>query len=235
MIVIGIVGPPAGGKSTVAKQLMGLGAAWIDADAIAHQVLQQPEVQRHLVAHFGPRVMAGQDVDRKWLAGQVFGADPTSLEQLRWLEATIHPPTLLLLQKQLIEAADRRAPAALLDVPLLFESGCDLLCDFIWCLDTPLEKRRQWVQKRGWSAEELQKREQRQLPLVEKKRRSTHVIANDGDVGTLAETVQRLWTEVTRPANRPQSLQSDSPQRETSERPRVSGGDPHCNGPLPSA
>ncbi len=229
MIVIGIVGPPAGGKSTVAKQLMGLGAVWLDADSVAHQVLQQPQVQQQLVAHFGPRVLGAEGVDRQWLASQVFGADPISRQRLRWLEATIHPPTLLLLQKQLIEAAHRRAPAALLDVPLLFESGCDLLCDFIWCLDTPLEMRRQWIQQRGWSEEELQRREQRQLSLAEKKRRSTHVIANRGDLADLADQVQRLWTEVTTDPTAP------VPDRSSPNRKLLAGDETHCNGPFPSA
>lgn len=231
MIVIGIVGPPAGGKSTVAKQLMGLGAVWLDADAVAHQVLQQPEVQRRLVAHFGPRVLGADGVDRQWLASQVFGADPTSRQQLGWLEATIHPPTLLLLQKQLIEATNRRVPAALLDVPLLFESGCDLLCDFVWCLDTPLEKRRQWIQQRGWSEDELQRREQRQMPLAEKKRRSTHVIDNCGDLDALADQVQRLWSEVTTDSTATATKKdSRSPIRKL-----LAGDDTHCNGSFPSA
>lgn len=229
MIVIGIVGPPAGGKSTVARQLTGLGAVWLDADAVAHQVLQQPDVQARLVAHFGSRVLGADGVDRQWLASQVFGADSSSRQQLGWLEATIHPPTLLLLQKQLIEAANRRVPAALLDVPLLFESGCDLLCDFIWCLDTPLEKRRQWIQQRGWSEDELQRRELRQMPLAEKKRRSTHVIDNGGDLDALADQVQRLWTEATTDPS------SNLQQTRSPNHKLLAGDDTHCSGPFPSA
>ncbi|WP_237607168.1 dephospho-CoA kinase [Roseimaritima sediminicola] len=175
---------------------MGLGAQWFDADRLAHQVLQQTAIQRRLQEHFGPQVLADGQVDRRWLASQVFGADPVSRERLEYLEAIIHPPTRLLLQERLFDAAENHAIAALLDVPLLFESGWDLWCDCVWCLDTPLQRRRQWISQRGWTDEELDRREGRQLSLAEKKRRSTHVIINDSDLTALQEKVRRLWDQL---------------------------------------
>jgi len=220
MIVIGIVGPPAGGKSTVAKQLTALGAVWLDADTLAHQVLDQAAVQAQLRQHFGDRVVREGKIDRKWLGSQVFGADSESQGQLEWLQTVVHPPTRLLLQTKLIQAAADRAAAVLLDVPLLFEAGWDVYCDQIWCLDTPLVRRLEWVKERGWTAEELHQREQRQLPLAEKKRRSTHIISNSGDLSDLSRQVRALWD----------ALPTGSQANATTDEHQA---DEHCTGPHP--
>ena len=57
MIVLGIVGTPAGGKSTVAERLVELGATWIDADVIAKEVSERPDVQDDLKQHYGPAIV----------------------------------------------------------------------------------------------------------------------------------------------------------------------------------
>ncbi len=63
MIVIGIVGSPAGGKSTVAKQLQALGATWINADLLAREVLERDEIQTQLLQHFGADIHSPQLVN----------------------------------------------------------------------------------------------------------------------------------------------------------------------------
>lgn len=196
MIVIGIVGPPAGGKSTVARQLVEMGAVWLDADRLAHQVLNQESVIEALVGYFGLEVLEEGKINRKWLATQVFGDDLESRQRLQWLEAVVHPPTRLLLQQKLIEATKNGVPAAVLDVPLLFESNWDVYCDQIWCLVTPLQKRQSWLHERGWTVEELKKREARQLPISEKKRLSTHILQNDGSSEELRSQVAKLAAKI---------------------------------------
>lgn len=196
MLVIGLVGPPAGGKSTVARTLVDLGAAWLDADRLAHQVLRQPETVAKLEKFFGSDLLIDGQVDRKWLANQVFGTDPDSRHKLHYLESSVHPPTRQLLQQRLIEAKNRNAPAAVLDVPLLFESGWDVYCDEIWCLNAPVEQRSRWIGQRGWSPEMLQQREARQLPLNEKMRLSSRTIPNSNGLQDLIQNVQKLWCQL---------------------------------------
>jgi dephospho-CoA kinase len=76
MIVLGIVGSPAGGKSTVAAYLQELGATWINADQIARGVLEEDEVQQQLIDHFGSDIAASDGrIDRSKLASRVFGDD----------------------------------------------------------------------------------------------------------------------------------------------------------------
>ena len=92
MIVVGLVGKIAAGKSTVARRLAARGAHVIDADAVAHDALDDPEAKRAIVARFGGDVLdeAGR-VRRPALAGRVFGPTPAHAAALADLEAIVHP------------------------------------------------------------------------------------------------------------------------------------------------
>lgn len=194
MIVIGIVGAPAGGKSTVAAHLQAHGATWLDADRLAHRCLAMRQVREKIVSHFGAEVLGPNGhVDRAALGSRVFGADEDHRSELKCLESIVHPPTRQLLYRRLIRSAWRAAPATVLDVPLLFEAGWDVYCDAVWCVDTPLELRLQWLTGRGWTEEQLRDRERRQLSISEKRRLSTDVIVNCGDQGELIAKVEQLW------------------------------------------
>lgn len=108
MIVLGIVGTPAGGKSTVAKRLVELGATWINADLIAKEVMERPDVQDDLKQHYGAAIV-GKDgkVDRAKLAALVFGDDDASRRRLQYLEGRIHPETKTLIKNQLFRFEKR--------------------------------------------------------------------------------------------------------------------------------
>lgn len=212
MIVIGIVGTPAGGKSTVARHLQDLGAAWINADLIARSVLEQADVQRQLFDHFGSKI-AGKDgrIDRAKLASEVFGDDDSKRLALTYLESLVHPRTRQRIHQELLAAYRAGRRAAILDVPLMFESGWDRSCDEIWCVDASWQTRLQRAQSRGWDADQLRAREANQIDIEEKKQRSTVVIMNDGTLDELFETIDRLWRSLLgRPfeSNEPHCFQS---------------------------
>lgn len=197
MVVIGIVGSPAGGKSTVANRLRALGATWIDADRIARRCLTLLEVRRRLQWRFGPAVLdAAGRVDRRALADRVFGDDAESAQALNYLESVLHPQTRRLALRRLVRAARRGSPVAVLDAPLLLEADWGVLCDFIWCVDAPEHLRQQWIAQRGWSIEELRRRERRQMGIQEKRRLSTHVVENDGTREDLLHVIERLWVQL---------------------------------------
>ena len=194
MFVIGIVGSPAGGKSTVARYLEDLGATWLNADLIARSVLEQSDVQRQLVDHFGIEITDSRgQIDRSKLAGRVFGDDETSRAGLEYLEGLVHPRTRLQITEQLKAAANQKVEIVVLDVPLMFKSGWDRSCDEIWCIDANRDIRNERVQQRGWTAEELQRREANQLDIQEKKRLSSVVVNNNGSLEELNETIYEKW------------------------------------------
>ena len=203
MLLIGIVGSIAGGKSTVAKRLEELGATWLNADLVAREVLELPHIQAKLIEHFGDSITNKDGlIDRALLADQVFGDDEASKQRLTYLESVIHPQTRLELTKSLQIAEQKETQCVILDVPLLFESGWDLSCDVVWCVDAPREIRANRVQSRGWDRDELIKREANQMGIDEKAERSTTVIQNDGSLEELRETVNRLWGSLHAEADR---------------------------------
>ncbi len=197
MFILGLVGSPASGKSTVARRLEELGAVWINADLVARSVLEEDETQHQLISHFGDQIR-GPDgkIDRGKLASLVFGDDDASRAALNYLEGVVHPRTRLLITGQLRDCAKQGLTAAILDVPLLFESGWDQSCDEIWCVDADRSIRMQRAIDRGWENDELARRESNQIDIEEKKRLSNFVIINDAALADLHESVDRLWNSV---------------------------------------
>lgn len=199
MIIIGIVGSPAGGKSTVAGILKGLGGTWIHADKIAKEVLDEPAIQKKLIHYFGSSINgADGKIDRLKLADSVFGDDEEKRRSLDYLESLIHPETKQRITAKIQQAYRRGCKLIALEVPLLFESGWDLVCDEIWCVDASRQRRVMWANHREWSSEDLQKRESNQLPLKIKKRLSNLVIMNNGDRNQLNEIVTERWSSLSR-------------------------------------
>ncbi|NND97037.1 MAG: dephospho-CoA kinase [Pirellulaceae bacterium] len=194
MIVLGIVGTPASGKSTVAAHLQSKGAAWINADLIARDVLHQQAVTDKLAEHFGSDIL-GDDgtIQRSKLAALVFGKSAQQQAALDYLESVIHPPTRIEITRQLQAAAKSGAQVALLDVPLLFESAWDRSCDAIWCIDAPREMRLKWSENRGWDAAELDRREVNQTAIAEKRRLSNVILDNDATLSDLLKIVDSQW------------------------------------------
>lgn len=194
MMVIGVCGVPAGGKSAVAAILNGLGAVWINADRIAHEVLAVPEVTARIVMQFGSAILdADGKIDRPRLGQVVFGDDEVARAALRCLESIVHPQTGKLIHRQIADAIDRNAPAVVLDIPLLFESGWDIWCDEVWFIDTPDETVLASANRRGWTAETLERRKARQLPVDQKRRLSSHIIDNHGTLEQLQSAIESWW------------------------------------------
>jgi len=183
--VIGLVGGVGAGKSAVARSLQALLSAEIlDADEAGHRALQDESVRTRLVTRFGREILSpAGEIDRKRLARLVFGETPQQQTNRRDLENIVHPwiRTDLLARLEAIREKGV-ADVVLLDAPILLESGWNSLCDAVAYIDTPWNVRLKRVESRGWSAEELQKREASQMPLDEKRRRSDVVLDNSGDV-----------------------------------------------------
>ena len=194
--LIGLVGGVACGKSTVAKLLAEHGGLWLDCDRIAHEMLELPEVIEAITAEFSPSVLGANGlVDRKRLAALVFGSDKESVARRRWLEHLLHPRIRAICEQQIAAAGDRY-PAIIIDAPLLIEAGWADRCDRVVLVEAPLEQRRRLAAGRGWSPEELEKRERSQLPIEEKRRRATDILDNSGSLEDLRMHVARLWNDI---------------------------------------
>jgi dephospho-CoA kinase len=194
MRIIGLVGGIASGKSTVAAELAALGATVLEADAAAHQALELPEVKEALVARWGEGILepSGQ-VSRSAVARRVFSSKGGKNTELQFLETLLHPLVRRQFEGELARLEAERAPAAVIDAPLLLEAGWEDLCDSVVFVDAPTQERLKRVSRRNWNSAEYARREAAQMPIEEKRRRASHVLPNFGTRNELREAVREFW------------------------------------------
>lgn len=192
---IGLLGGPGSGKSLVARQMAALGCAVIDADALAKQALDEPQVMRQITSWWGSGVLS-QDgrIDRGKVATIVF----TDRAELDRLEALLHPRVFARRDALRQEAlGDERARAVVEDCPLLLETGLDRECDVLVFVDAPLEIRLARVrEERDWSQQELDRREKNQTPLDIKRLKADYVISNDAGEAHCLEQTRRVLSQI---------------------------------------
>jgi dephospho-CoA kinase len=175
--MIGLAGGIGAGKSEAAIILRELGCDVVDSDKEARAVMQRPEVRDELVKWWGPSILDPlEGFDRRRIADIVF-KDP---EQRKRLESLVHPLVRVVRAERRAAAEATGARAVIVDAPLLFEAGVDRECDAVIFIDAPRETRLSRLAARGWDEAELDRREAVQLPLEEKRRRSTRVVENAG-------------------------------------------------------
>jgi dephospho-CoA kinase len=195
MIVIGIVGGIASGKSLVSRRLSELGAEVLDADRIGHQVLRDPEVQRAIRDRWGERVFdADGQVDRGRLATIVFGDPPGNREELDYLEQLTHPRIRQCLCETMERMARADAGAVLvLDAALLLEAGWDRFCDKILFVEAPRSVRLDRAKQRGWTEAGFAAREAAQASVEKKRERADIVIDNSSTPEHTYNQLETMW------------------------------------------
>lgn len=197
MLRVGLTGSIGAGKSSVARALGERGALVLDADAIAREATDDPEVLRRITEALGPGLVAGGKLDRPALAARVF-ADAGSRSVLN---AIVHPWVGRRRAELVAEAEAREDPPRVVveDVPLLFEVGLDRQMDVTVAVVAPLELRvARLLTRSGLTRQEVMAREVAQMPQDDKAARADHVIVNDGTVEELGCKVDRLWAELTK-------------------------------------
>jgi len=188
MLVIGLTGGLASGKSTVAERFAARGVPVIDTDVIARELVEpgQPALEK-IRAAFGPDVLtAGGQLDRVWLKQQVF-ADPA--QRLR-LEAILHP---LIHQDVVIRLPALHGAYCLIVVPLLVESSQTYPLDRVLLVDVPEAVQRQRATTRdGLSPELVSAILASQASRAQRLAAADDIIVNDADLAHLDAEVARL-------------------------------------------
>jgi dephospho-CoA kinase len=173
---IGLTGGIGAGKSTALDALERLGAAVISTDRVVHDLYEDELVKAAVSDRFGDSVVTGGVVDRGALAGRAFATD----EDRAWLEGLLWP----LVRQRVgawrrgLEAISPPPRAAVVEVPLLFESGMERAYDATIAVVADEDVRAQRAGSRGHQA--LAERSARQLSQKEKAQRATYVVVNDG-------------------------------------------------------
>jgi dephospho-CoA kinase len=174
VIVLGLTGSIGMGKTTVAKMLRRLRVPLFDADRVVHRLLAKggAAVGPVAAAFPGVRTAAG-DIDRALLGRRVFA----DMQALCRLERIIHPMVAAEEKRFLAHARARRERIAVLDVPLLFESGGGRRCDYVMVVSAPEFIQRARVLRRpGMTESRLTAILQKQLPDRVKRQRADFVV-----------------------------------------------------------
>ena len=188
-IIIGLTGNIAVGKSQVLAQLEALGAAAIDADRAAHQVLRRSGgAYEPVLAAFGPGILGADGEIERSALGRIVFADRAQLSRL---EAITHP----IIRREI----DRRIRGALAEVVVieaikLLEGDLREAVDAVWVVDArPETQLLRLVSERGLARAEAQRRIDLQNSQADKLKQADVVIANDGDMTATRAQVQRAW------------------------------------------
>jgi len=184
-LTIGLTGGIAAGKSEALAAFSRLGAATLSSDAVVHELLDSEPLVGRLVERWGADVAPAGTVDRARI-GEIVFADP---DQLTWLEQQIHP-----LVGERIGSWLATLPAgtelAVIEVPLLFESGMEKAFDTTVAVVAEDAVRRQRAAARGHAL--VGEREARQLDQGEKADRAEHTVVNDGSIEELEQALSVL-------------------------------------------
>jgi len=171
MLVLGLTGSVAMGKSTTARFFAEEGVPVHDADTVVHRLYEGDAVP--VIEAAFPGTTADGKVDRVKLGSRVMG----DLAALRQLEAIVHPMVQDAEQRFLAEAEAKGAPVAVLDIPLLFETGGDRRVDAVVVATAPAEVQRARVLERpGMTEQRFEAMLARQMPDSEKRLRADFVV-----------------------------------------------------------
>jgi dephospho-CoA kinase len=185
---VGLTGGIGAGKSEALRALERLGAATLSTDAVTHELLATDEVRDLLVAELGPEVAPGGQIDRGAVAERVFADE----DKRKFLESVIWPRV----GQQVAEFRENAEdlPAAVVEVPLLFESGMENVFDKTVVVIADEDVRAERAAARGHQLVEA--RAARQLTQDEKAEKADFVVRNDGTVDELeiklSEVLEKL-------------------------------------------
>jgi dephospho-CoA kinase len=187
MLIVGLTGSIGMGKSAVAARLRQLGIAVCDADAEVHKLYEGAAVPAIEAAFPGTTV--GGKVDRQKLAAALL-AEPGKFKRL---EAIVHPLVLEAERSFLRAEAARGADMAVLEVPLLLETGGEARVDVVIVVSAPAEVQRQRVlQRPGMMLEKLEQMLARQLSDADKRGKADFVVDTGGSFAATHAQVDKL-------------------------------------------
>ena len=192
-MIIGLTGGIASGKSTVSKYLAEKGFKVYDADKIAKNISEEKYVQEEIIATFGDKILdKNGNVDRKKLKEIVF----ENKDKLEKLNGIIHPKVIDFYKKLKEKNIDE---VIIFDVPLLFESGLDKICDKILVVISDYEVQLDRIVERDKIDRELaSKIVKAQLSNEERIKKADVVIENNSNLEDLFEKVERFCETIWR-------------------------------------
>jgi dephospho-CoA kinase len=197
MIVLGLTGSLGMGKSTTATMFADAGVPVHDADAAVHRLYEGEAVP--LIDAAFPGTTAGGKVDRAKLGERVIG-DAAAMKKL---EGIVHPLVRKAEERFLAEAERQGATVAVLDIPLLFETGGDKRCDAVVVVSAPAGTQRARVLERpGMTEAKFQALAGKQMPDADKRARADFIVDSGQGIEAARRQVREILAAVAKMPNR---------------------------------
>tara|TARA_A100001037_G_scaffold306707_1_gene354356 strand:- start:21268 stop:21858 length:591 start_codon:yes stop_codon:yes gene_type:complete len=195
MVVIGLTGGIATGKSEASKILEELGAAIINADLIGHEAYRQGSVGwESVVQAFGKGILdSSNEIDRSKLGAIVF-SDESALQHLNEI---MHPIMERLVEENINALKEGGTQVIVVEAALMFEAGWDKLVDTVWATDSPVETVISRLESRnGFGRTEAEKRIGSQMNRNERLAKSDVVLSNTSDLKAFKNVILDAWSEI---------------------------------------
>jgi len=192
MLIVGLTGNAASGKSSVAQLMAARGATIIDADVLARIAVEPGSSGlKAIVEHWGPGILTPDGaLDRETMRHRVF-ANPKELEALN---AIVHPAVARLRDQAIAVARAQGARIVICDIPLLFEKDLARDYDLIVLVDAPKAVRlERLTTRRGLAQDDAIHLIAAQMPAELKRAHADFIIDNDSDQRALSRRVDAVW------------------------------------------
>lgn len=195
MVVIGLTGGIATGKSEASRILQEMGAVIINADLVGHEAYRQGSVGwESVVQAFGKGILdESNEIDRAKLGAIVF-SDQIELQKLNEI---MHPIMERLVEENIQEQKESGNNVIVVEAALMFEAGWNKLVDMVWTTDSPQETVISRLEFRnGFSRAESEKRIASQMNREDRLAKSDMVLSNTGDLNELKNVILDAWSEL---------------------------------------
>lgn len=191
--ILGLTGSIAMGKSTVAAQLAELGAVISDSDATVHKILRQDKELITQISVEFPQAVKQGIVDRQVLGKLVF-ADQV---KLRKLEELLHPKVRAANLQAIKQAKENNIPLLILEIPLLYETGAEEICDAVIVVTTsPKIQHERVLSRKGMTENKLNNILEKQMPDAEKRQRADYIIDTSEGMESSKAQVEELISKL---------------------------------------
>ena len=195
MLIIGLTGGIAAGKTTVAGMFKKRGARVIDADKIGHKIIKpRTETWQEIVASFGKGILNKDlSINRRKLGKIVF----TNPRFLRRLNKIMHPAMTKMIKKEIAKLVASPSPPAILilDAAVLFEANWSSLVDKIIIVKTSRQNQLKRLQRyKNLSQEEAKEKITSQVALQRKMKRADYLVENNGPLRQIEKKVKEIWS-----------------------------------------
>lgn len=193
MIVVGLTGSLAMGKTTVARMFADLGVPVFESDSVVHNLLKNSVRVKKAIKSAFPNVFEEGNISRLKLGNIVF----ENPKKLRHLENILHPPFMTKLHSFIQIQKKRGASVIILDVPLLFETGIDNICDIVVVVTAdPGIQRKRAIVRSDMTKDRFKTILARQISDQQKQDRADYIISTNGPKNETRRSVERIYKKI---------------------------------------